>query len=266
MTKLIYPELSYDVQGALFEVHRELRYLDVSEAGWEKALIIALEEKHIHAQQQVEYALDYQGYRIGRFFVDVLADDKILLELKAAPKLLPIDWAQVITYLKVTGLKLGILVNFGAAELEFERIPNFVSNRIPCRQVSNPCLPSDALMYPELTGELRAALYEVHQELGPGFMHMHYRRATQIELRRRQVPFQIKKEINICFHGQPIETREIRLILVDERVLLAPVAVRAITPVLKGRFRQYLQLFGLKLGLIANFNTSSLKIETIRIR
>ncbi len=266
MTKLIYPELSYDVQGALFEVHRELRHLDISEAGWEKALTIALEEKHICAQRQVEYALDYRGQRIGRFFVDVLADDKLLLELKATAKLLPIDQAQVITYLKVTGLKLGILVNFGAAELEFERIPNFVSDRAPCRRVSNLGPPSDALLYPELTGELRAALYEVHQELGPGFMHMHYRRATQIELRQRQVPFHIKKEITFCFHGQPIETRETRLINVDERVLLAPIAVRAITPEIKGRLRQYLKLLGLKLGLIANFYAPSLEIETVRVR
>jgi GxxExxY protein len=125
MTELVYPELSYNVQGVFYDVYNELRYLDLSEEGWESALLIALEERGVPVQRQVEYELRYKGYRVGRFFVDVLADGKLLLELKVEDELLPIDVAQVITYLKVTGLKLGILVNFGGDNLEFERIPNF---------------------------------------------------------------------------------------------------------------------------------------------
>jgi len=52
---------------------------------------------------------------------------------------------------------------------------------------------------------------------------------------------------------------------VDKQVLLAPIAVREITPRLKGRFRQYLRLLDLDLGLIANFHAPSLEIETVRI-
>jgi len=141
----------------------------------------------------VEYELHYKGYRIGRFFVDVLADGKLLLELKVEDELLSIDEAQVITYLKVTDLKLGILVNFGGNKLEFKRIPNFVSNRFARRPQVGTVQTSGHLLYPELTGELRAVLYEVHSELGPGFMHMHYRRATQIELRQRDIPYAVKR-------------------------------------------------------------------------
>lgn len=265
MTEIIYPELSYIVQGAFYDVYNELRYLDLSEEGWESALLVALEERGIPAQRQVEYELHYKGYRIGRFFVDVLADDKLLLELKVEDKLLPIDEAQVIAYLKVTGLKLGILVNFGGDELEFRRIPNFVSQRSAPRPSASVVQFPDHLLYPELTAELRAVLYEVHGELGPGFMHMHYRRATQIELRQHNIPYEVKKEITIRFRGQPIETRETRLLIVDKQVLLAPIAVRQITPRLKGRFRQYLRLLDLNLGLIANFHAPSLEIETVRI-
>jgi GxxExxY protein len=265
MTEIIYPELSYTVQGAFYDVYNELRYLDLSEEGWESALLITLEERGVPAQRQVEYELHYKGYRIGRFFVDVLADDKLLLELKVEDKLLPIDEAQVIAYLKVTGLKLGILVNFGGDELEFRRIPNFVSQRSTPRPSAGVAQSSDHLLYPELTAELRAVLYEVHGELGPGFMHMHYRRATQIELRQHDIPYEVEKEITIRFRGQPIETRETRLLIVDGQVLLAPIAVRQITPRLKGRFRQYLRLLDLSLGLIANFHAPGLEIETVRI-
>jgi len=195
----------------------------------------------------------------------VLADEKLVLELKVEDELLPIDVAQVITYLKVTGLKLGILVNFGGSKLDFRRIPNFVSQRSARRPPDSAIQSSGQLLYPALTRELRAALYEVHSELGPGFMHMHYRRSTQIELRQRGVPYEVKKEITIRFRGRPIEKRETRLIIADERVLVIPVAVRVITPALKGRLHQYLELLDLKLGIIANFHTPSLEMETARI-
>jgi len=187
MTQLIYPELSYIVQGGLYDVYNELCYLELSEVGWESALMIVLAERCVSAQRQAEYELRYKGYRIGRFFVDVLADGKLLLELKVQDELLPIEVAQVITYLKVTGLKLGILVNFGGDKLEFRRIPNFVSQRSAGAPQVSAIQASGHLLYPELTGELRAVLHEVHSELGAGFMHMHYRRATQMELRWRDI-------------------------------------------------------------------------------
>ena len=265
MTELIYPDLSYVVQGAFFEVYNELRHLDLSEGGWERALLIGLTEREVPARQQVEYELRYKGYRIGRFFVDVVVDEKLLIELKVADELLPIDEAQVITYLKVTGLRLGILVNFGGDELTFKRIPNFVSQRATQPPQSSVAKSSGDLLYPEQTGTLRAILYEVHSELGPGFMHMHYRRATVIELRRHDIPYKVKKEITIRYRGQPIENRETRLIIVDNKVVLAPIAVRGVRSRHKGRLRQYLKLLDLNLGIIANFHAPSLEIETVRI-
>ncbi len=265
MTKIIYPDLSYVVQGCFYDVYNELRYVDLSEEGWEKALLIALKQSGVTAERQVEHELSYKGYRVGRFFVDVVVDDKLLLELKAREDVLPIDMAQVITYLKVTGLALGILVNFGGSELFFKRVPNFLDQGTSSRPLEPGARSVEQLLYPELTSQLRAALYEVHRELGPGFMHMHYRRSTQIELRRRGVPYEVKKEVTILFRGQPIENRETRVIIADERALLVTIAVREITTKLRGRLRQYLNLLGLKLGVIANFHTPRLEIETVRV-
>jgi GxxExxY protein len=94
---------------------------------------------------------------------------------------------------------------------------------------------------------------------------MHYRRATQVELRLREIPYEVKKELVIRFRQQPIETREVRLVVVDDKVLLAPIAVREVTPRLEGRFRQYLKLMGLKIGLIANFHAPRLEVKIVRI-
>ena len=266
MTELLYADLTYQVRGVLFEVYNELRHQPLSEAGWEKATLIALQDKKLAADSQVEYELRYKGYRIGRFFVDILVDGKLLLELKVIPQLQPIDEAQVITYLKVTALKLGLLVNFDDSGLEIKRIPNFISQRAPLESVqAEGGQISGQWLYPILTKNLRGILYEVHNQLGPGFMHMHYRRATQIELRLRDVPYEVKKELAIQFRQQPIETYETRLIIVDNKVLLACIAVREITATLKDRFHQYLKLLQLEIGLIANFHDIRLEIETLRV-
>jgi GxxExxY protein len=96
-------------------------------------------------------------------------------------------------------------------------------------------------------------------------MHMHYRPATQIELRLRDIPYEVKQEIVIQFRQQPIETYKTQLTIVDHKVLLACIAVREVTETLKGRFRRYFKLLKLELGLIANFHATRLEIETIRI-
>lgn len=174
MPEIIYPELSYQVQGALYDVYNALRYQDLSENGWEKALMIALAGRNVPAQQQAEFELRYKGYRIGRFFTDIVADEKLILELKVRDRLLPIDVAQVLNYLKVTGLRLGILVNFGKNGIEIQRIPNFLDQRPAERPQTQVLAPTGDLLYEELSGAVRAILYEVHGEIGPGFMHMHY--------------------------------------------------------------------------------------------
>ncbi len=266
MADIIYPELSYKVQGAFFQIHNALHHLGLSEAGWEKALMIALADRHISAQSQVEYALYYKEHRIGRFFIDVVVDDRLAVEIKAVEALQPIHRAQILAYLKVSGLKLGVLVNFGGERVFFERIPNFISHpAVTTNRRGQLPNPAEDLLHAELTGELRNALYEVHNELGPGWLPMHYRRACEVELRLRDVPFEKLTEITIQYRGQPIERRDVRVLVVERKVLLAPMAVRQITPDLQMRLRHYLSVLKLRLGLIANFHAPSLEIETVRI-
>lgn len=265
MTEILYPELSYQVQGAFYAIHNELRYLELSEKGWENALMIALAERNIAAQRQVEYELLYKAYRIGRFFADVVVEDKLLIELKVQDALLPIDQAQVLTYLRVSGLKLGTLVNFGKSRVEVKRIPNFIAEKAASQPEPAGDAPTDHLLYPELTGTLRALLYDVHNTLGPGLMPMHYRRAMRIELRGMDIPFETRKEISLRFHGQILEARPAHFLVVDDKVLVLPVAVRSISTEIKGRAAQYLRLLGLRIGLVANFHAPELQIQTVRV-
>jgi len=264
MTKLILADQTYQLRGALFQVYRELKGSGISEAAWENALAIVLDEKKIPHKEQTPFSVHYKGVEVGRYYTDVIAWDNILLELKVLPEgLSPINFAQAISYLKVTGFPLALLVNFGAADIEIERIPNFIGERSP-QESKTDDVPASDLTNPELTYAIRAALFQVHRELGPGFFHYVYRRATQIELRERGIAFEFKKQIPVVFHDQILEHVDCRLIVVENSVGVATVALKEITSAHRQKLARYLRWLDLKIGLLANFYKPSLEIEMIK--
>lgn len=104
-------QLTHAVIGAAIEVHRELGpgYL---EALYEEALCLELTERKIAHVRQAPINVSYKGIPIGQSYIDVLVEGRLIVELKAVEKLLPVHKAQVISYLKSTGLTLGLLINF----------------------------------------------------------------------------------------------------------------------------------------------------------
>lgn len=265
MTELLFAQLSYDIRGACYEIHNELRRFDLSEAGWETALMIALKDRAVTAHRQVELALYYKKWRVGRFFVDVIAEreDKILLELKKVP-LEPIHRAKIITYLRVTGIQLGMLITFAGERVVIERFLNRVSDDPASKAaVAQPAwLAAVDCQRPE---DLWQVFREVRSELGPGLMHMHYRRACQVEMRQRQMPYEKINELVVQFRGQPIEACRTPVLVVDARLMVVPLAVLQITSNIEDRYRAYLRLLGLKQGLIVNFRTAALDSVVIKV-
>jgi GxxExxY protein len=263
MVGILFPQLGYDIQGACFDTHNALRRFDLSEAGWEKALAIALNGRGIAAHRQVELALYYKKWRVGRFFVDVIAEreHRVLLELKKVP-LEPIHRAKVITYLRMTGIQLGMLISFAGERVVIERIVNRVSDRAePAAEMSPPA--GLTAIDRERTEELLQVFCQVRSELGPGLMHMHYRRACQVEMRLRRMPYEKINELVVQFRGQPIESRRVPLLVVDGRLMVVPLAVLRITSDIESRYRHYLKLLDLKQGLIVNFRTAALEAAVI---
>ncbi|MEP7341731.1 MAG: GxxExxY protein [Acidobacteriota bacterium] len=78
----------------------------------------------IKAQQQATVKVYFDGVVVGDYIADILVDDKIILELKAVERLTDVHRAQALNYLKATGLRLVILINFGKQRLEQERFVN----------------------------------------------------------------------------------------------------------------------------------------------
>jgi GxxExxY protein len=122
MTKLILEKETYAVLGACFEVYRE-KGCGFLEAVFQECLSFEFELQGISAKAQISLPLAYKGRRlVQRYVADFICFDKVLVELKAVSKLADEHRAQIQNYLHATGLKVGLLVNFGHfPKLEHER-------------------------------------------------------------------------------------------------------------------------------------------------
>jgi GxxExxY protein len=89
---------------------------------YENALCLELRKKRIGAEQQYPLSVYYDGIVVGEYFVDILVERRLLLELKAVQRFDEVHMAQCINYLKATGLSVGLLLNFGAAKVQVKRI------------------------------------------------------------------------------------------------------------------------------------------------
>ena len=114
--KLIIPmtenEISYKIIGAALEVHKNLG-VGLLESAYETALVYELQNLGLKVKQQYALALNYKEIEIDNAYrIDILVEEKVIVEVKSVLELNPIHFAQTNTYLKFTGLKLGLLINF----------------------------------------------------------------------------------------------------------------------------------------------------------
>lgn len=123
-------ELSYQVRGAIFDVYNELGP-GLLESVYEHALMIELKSRGLKVVDQVEFKVLYKGTDLGLLQrIDLLVNDLIVIELKSVEALLPVHHKQLISYLKLTGRPLGILVNFNTDNIvnSIKRIANDKTN------------------------------------------------------------------------------------------------------------------------------------------
>lgn len=106
------------IVDAAFAVHSELGP-GLLEAIYEECMLIELRQRNLKAKKQVGVPVVYKGQRTGTGFrVDLVVEDSIVVELKAVDTVLPVHTAQVLTYLKLTGHRLGLLINFNVTKIK----------------------------------------------------------------------------------------------------------------------------------------------------
>ena len=123
---LVYPELSYQIVGVLFEVYNQLGP-GYPEKYYQRAIAEELQKCNLVFQEQVYSPVIFNEKTIGVNYLDFLIENKIILEIKKGSRFSKKHIDQILTYLKTKNLKLGIIANFGPKELKFKRIINLHS-------------------------------------------------------------------------------------------------------------------------------------------
>jgi len=105
-------EVSYKVIGAAMKVHSALG-AGLLESAYEKCLCLELRQTGLQFQRQVRLPMNYEGVRLSAAYcVDFIVEKCVIVEIKCVEKLLPVHKAQLLSYLRLTGYKLGLLLNF----------------------------------------------------------------------------------------------------------------------------------------------------------
>ncbi len=120
MTELLFADLTFKIIGAAMEVHKTLGP-GFLEAVYETALAYELQRLGLAFERQKVLSVYYKGMIIGEYKADFVVEGSVIIELKAQKNLTAVDEAQLINYLKATGLKVGLLFNFGAKSLQHAR-------------------------------------------------------------------------------------------------------------------------------------------------
>ena len=269
-------EITHAIIGAAIEVHRELGP-GKAEAAYEHALAHELGLRGVRCRVQVPVPVVYKGMKLEcGYRLDLLVVDGVVVEIKSVEFLHPVHRAQVLTYLRLGGWQLSLLLNFNVAVLKngIERIvfgleeagsttaeTRWAQRKITATAIATPSLHSvtdcgDADIE-QLARQVIASAGEVHRELGPGLLPSAYEICLCHELHLRGVPFARKQPLALNYKGISLpEPDEIGL-LVGERLVVSPRALMEVQSVHEAELLSQVRLGGWVLGLLINFNTVS---------
>ena len=108
----VHSELTDRIIGCAYDVYNQLGF-GFLEKVYENALVIKMKEKGLMINQQSPVNVYFEGKLVGEYYADIVAEDKVIVELKAVSTLSKTHEVQLVNYLKATGIKVGLLINFG---------------------------------------------------------------------------------------------------------------------------------------------------------
>jgi len=248
--------LTGQVIGCAIAVHRELGP-GLDELAYEEALSARLTRAGLCNVRQHPLPLIYKqrsldcGYRL-----DLLVDGRLPLELKSVERMLPIFEAQLLTYQRIGGFPLGLLVNFDVAVLKdgVQRMANTAPKAARTASVSAFARQdSDGL-----SGDILESAIEVHRHFGPGLLRSAYEICLCQEFRLRGIAFEQNKLFSITAEGTVLQTRGELPLLVRGAVPVMCLSVGETTPVHTARLLGILRQGGWPHGFLLNFNGPTL--------
>ena len=112
MSDYKYEQLTGEIINAAYTVHNTLGY-GFLEKIYHKALIIELRKRHLSVESEKQITVKYDGQVVGKYAPDIIANNKVIIEIKAVDSHNSFFESQLLNYLKATGMKVGLLINFG---------------------------------------------------------------------------------------------------------------------------------------------------------
>lgn len=120
-------QISYKIIGAAIEIHKSVGP-GLLESAYENALVFELQEAGFEVKNQLSLPFNYKGTHLDvGYRIDLMVENKVIVEIKSVENLSPVHHAQLLTYLRLSGRKLGLLINFNSSKLN-EGIHRVVNN------------------------------------------------------------------------------------------------------------------------------------------
>ena len=257
-TKLIYPELSYKIQGGLFKVQNEVG-IGRPEEVYHQAFKIWLSQNDILFQSKPPYPLHYKGELVHKLYPDLIIEDKIIIELKAKPReLLAGDWVQIMNYLKCCNAKLGLLVNMGLDRVYIQRI---VREHVNCAVESN--WHAIAGMGYSTLNKVQEILETIFKECQSGYGREIVDKFLLCAFQKEEVSVHRNPLIETSFMGNNFGPVPVECLILDSKVVFCHTALFENHFFSRSRALAFMKDMNLPYGLAVNFGKELLKIEIL---
>lgn len=259
MANFLYKDITYDIIGCAYDTFKSVG-IGFDENMYHKVFHKNLIQKGLDADYKRNINLDYSGERIANFEIDEIVEDKIIVELKCIQSdFLPDNYAQIMTYLKVTGKRLGLLINFGLTKAQPKRII-FDQQIEPDSEYWDDKFFADSLKK-DIADATILSLRRIHAALGASLHSKIYKSAFRVELRKNSLEFADNVTIDIEIENISFAPFEIDYWLIENSLLIGILAGKN-GP--RGydilRMRSYLKRLNLHHGLIAFWSTTNLQL------
>ena len=121
-------DITYQIRGAIYDVYKNLGP-GLLESVYEEAMVYELQKRGLKVERQVEVPIQYDGHVLNtNLRIDLLVEGRVVVELKSVKEMQDVFWKQTRTYLRLTGLKVGILVNFNTDNILEDSIHRVANN------------------------------------------------------------------------------------------------------------------------------------------
>lgn len=219
----------------------------------------------IRCERQRKFEILYKGVKVGVHELDLFVGNEIGVELKVVPELTDLHKAQLFSYLKAIGKKVGLLLNFGGKEPEFQRLYYNRPGQLMAFGTVREVHEREISYYykPNLVYEIQGGLFEVFRHLTSGFVHRIYANACYHELSWRGLAPQDLRDFNVIYKGKFIDSIKFRHLRVQD-ILIFPIAHTNPNALPIETISQHLAYYNLPLAIIANFQTERLLPIIIR--